>query len=195
VEEEPSTSSKRTINLANIKVQFNGTNYNVWQRSILGMLKLEGLRQHVLEPVDASRSQSSTYQSDREAALIFLQALILDNILINYEDKEDPHELWIALQRRYAELNRAQVAQIKLEMFKTHRSNYDKLDDYLLAMQKHHTKLTQGGVKWTEEAQIDDIINGLGTQYNHWVNNLGNDLLKNKDRFLAALSQHNDQKC
>jgi hypothetical protein len=68
----------------------------------------------------------------------------MSSLLINFEDKDDPYILWTALKRRFAKLNRAQIAQIKREMYKTHRSNFDKIDDYLLAMQKHHAKLTQG---------------------------------------------------
>jgi hypothetical protein len=80
-EEEPSKSSKCSRNLVNIKVHFNGTNYNQWQRSIQGMLRLEGLRQHVLEPAKDLENRSKVYQSDREAAMIFLQASIHDDVL------------------------------------------------------------------------------------------------------------------
>jgi hypothetical protein len=106
--------------------------------------------------------------------------------------RKDPNILWNALEKRYAELTRAQVTQIKHQIFRTHRSDFTKLNNHLLAMQKHHTKLIQGGVKWTEETQIDDIINFLGTNYNHWINSLTNEQLKKKEDFLAALSQHDN---
>jgi hypothetical protein len=181
---------RRMRSLNSIKEKFDGTGYDIYKLKTLGLMKLEGLRTHLLEKAQETDQQTPEYIDDREDAMIFLLATLDAKIIRKYPNLKDPHDLWIAIEREYEKLERSEKALLKKELGNINLSDCKDIDDYIMQKQEKLGTLLNAGIKYSQEDQVDIFIAGLTSDYNQWANSLQDKDMADIEKFIILLRRH-----